>query len=854
MQDIKSIGLALFLLIASCNILHCSVLEVKLDSLTTDKQISSLQSNEQYTISISASSEDMNWTAIRKWYYKNSDTTLVFNRKSFQKPEVILYKKSQLTFMNQNLLLAFGNGSAEFHNLKLKTKIEFKNVIQVSALKMKGKHILFAVLHEEGFLEIVNFEGKSINQISDVKSLQTADNVGFIINYKKYERFYVVKINQSEIKILFTSDSEIQKVLITDDQKFALVDDVFIKSEKSKLTNEEISTKALNIIHLKTGKISKLLVESSEIIDDYELSPIGNGGSYLLLLKKIVQPDNAMLEIWRGNESNTRTLYKVRVLKKYFIWKSENNELDSLDSDPREIFVAFTNSQFLLKYHPDANHNYTYLHPTITMRLYDISRKQELSLGEYSGVDQGTPETIYSRDGKFIIASPDHKNWILYNLETKSRTAIKGENLKFPIFTEKGDFIYFGSNTGLWKYQIQTQKMSLLFSENGIMMSILNGEVKRQFNDYYFASRWIDTENPILFKRYDVENSKTGYSILQSGKTMNLIPMTGNRIKDLTWNSNLKNVYFLEENYNLPTEVYEQKIGYQKNVIFQSNRRDIVAEKLYKEVIEYKGKKGIPLKGTLFYPANFDPTKQYPMVVKIYKMQRSYGNEYMVKGDASYVAYDKRGLVENGYFVYEPDILYGDEGAGIGALDCVNAAMDAVQNNGNINFKRVALLGHSHGGYSTNFIATHSDRFATYISGAGNSDITRSYFSYNRNFHTPFYFQFESGQYEMPPFRENKKMYFNNNPINFVENVNAPILLWAGKKDENIFWEQVQEFYIGLKRNKKDVIALFYTKVGHDLGINTAEKADMHKRVSQWLVYFLKNKKDVDWINEQIKN
>ncbi len=74
-----------------------------------------------------------------------------------------------------------------------------------------------------------------------------------------------------------------------------------------------------------------------------------------------------------------------------------------------------------------------------------------------------------------------------------------------------------------------------------------------------------------------------------------------------------------------------------------------------------------------------------------------------------------------------------------------------------IDKNRIGLTGHSHEGYETNFIATHSNRFASYISSAGHSDIVRAYFSYSYKFNIPFYWQFENQQYEMfKPFAKDK--------------------------------------------------------------------------------------------------
>lgn len=852
MKAIKSIIITL-LLLATARLSHGSVLKTSQDSLPA-RYKTALPSNEQYTISIFGNSDNLKWTAIRKWYYRNSDTILIFNQKSIQKPELILHKMTMLHFINQDLLLASGNGKSEFHNLKSKTRQTYDDVLQVAVLKIKGQDVLYAIMHTEGNLEICGLDSKVVHRLTGVRSLQTVENVGFIINHKESSIGHVSRVSHSGVERLYTSNAEISKLIFTDDQQYAIIDETIFKSDKTINLVEKRIDHRLTMINLENGKVSQLSLDSSESFDEVEMTAIGKGGSYLLFLKKKVKPDNEMLEIWTGNESNISSLYKGRLIRKFYIWNSVKNVLTALTSDPEEMFIAFTNAKYLLKYHPHAGHNYVFHYPAIKMRLYDVASQTEKPLGTFSGVDQAHPETIYSRDGKFILASADRENWVLWNLETMSKTAIDGTKLKRPIYRKDGRSICFSSDNGLWKYDIQSQKLSQFEATAGTRATILNGEKIRQFNVYNFSSHEIDPAYPILYKTFDFDNNRTGYFLLRNGKPKPVIPMTENRIRDLIWSPSFDRFNFLEENYNFPTQLLTQENEDLKMRVYHSNDSDHLAKNLKKEIITYKNKEGVNLRGTLYYPFPFDPKRKYPMVVRIYQVQRYYANEYMIKGDASYVAYDKRGLVEKGYFVYEPDIIYGNEGTGRGALDCINHAMDAVQNNRSINFNKVALLGHSHGGYSTNFIATQSNRFATYISGAGNSDIVRSYFSYNRNFETPFYFQFESGQYEMPPFLQNKQMYFNNNPIHFAENVNAPILLWAGKKDENIFWEQVQEFYIGLKRNQKDVIALFYNKAGHDLGLNTAEKADMHRRSAEWLDYFLKDKKDVEWISKQMKN
>ena len=72
-------------------------------------------------------------------------------------------------------------------------------------------------------------------------------------------------------------------------------------------------------------------------------------------------------------------------------------------------------------------------------------------------------------------------------------------------------------------------------------------------------------------------------------------------------------------------------------------------------------------------------------------------------------------------------------------------------------------------------------------------------------------------------------------------------------KDENVQWEHTMEFYIGLKRYAKDVIALFYGDGYHTFYDNPQNNEDLRWRSLDWWDYFLKDKKDISWINKQLK-
>ena len=201
-----------------------------------------------------------------------------------------------------------------------------------------------------------------------------------------------------------------------------------------------------------------------------------------------------------------------------------------------------------------------------------------------------------------------------------------------------------------------------------------------------------------------------------------------------------------------------------------------------------------------------------------------------------------------------PDINYGNKGAGLSALQCINNALDELSKLEQVDTKKIALMGQSFGGYETNFIATHSNRFAAYISGASPSDIVHMAYSFNYNFKSPDYYRIEGGQFRMgESFESNNQKYFDNNPLYHASKVTAPMLLWTGTEDKNVDREETRTFFSALRKYRKTVIALFYAGEGHTITQYPAQK-DYTLRMLDWFEYFLKNKGNIPWIDKQMKD
>src|SRR5690606_33052029 len=160
-----------------------------------------------------------------------------------------------------------------------------------------------------------------------------------------------------------------------------------------------------------------------------------------------------------------------------------------------------------------------------------------------------------------------------------------------------------------------------------------------------------------------------------------------------------------------------------------------------------------------------------------------------------------------------PDINFEIMSPGMSAVDAVESAVLKVLSIGDIDLKRVGLIGHSFGAYEAAFIASQSNLFSTVVAGAGIHNLISWYLTLNKDRQTPQAWRFEAHQMRMwAPYYEDMYAYLQNSTIHQVKGINIPILLWAGKEDGNVDWRQSLELYLALRRKGTMGTMLVYPK------------------------------------------
>lgn len=264
------------------------------------------------------------------------------------------------------------------------------------------------------------------------------------------------------------------------------------------------------------------------------------------------------------------------------------------------------------------------------------------------------------------------------------------------------------------------------------------------------------------------------------------------------------------------------------------------------ELISFTNERGEELEGRLLYPADYDPDKQYPMMVYIYERRSQTLNSYSMPSRTN--AYNQRRFSSEGYFVFEPDITYELRRPGMSAVESVVPAVEQVLETGMIDEDQIGLNGHSWGGYQTAFIITQTDLFASAVAGAPLTNMISMYNSIYWNTGIPDKTIFEISQGRFPePYWKDWDNFVENSPIFQMEDTETPLMLMFGTEDGAVDFNQGVELYSTMRRMEKPFVMLVYEGENHSLA-RKENQLDYAERAFQWHDHYLLGLEPKDWI------
>jgi dipeptidyl aminopeptidase/acylaminoacyl peptidase len=265
------------------------------------------------------------------------------------------------------------------------------------------------------------------------------------------------------------------------------------------------------------------------------------------------------------------------------------------------------------------------------------------------------------------------------------------------------------------------------------------------------------------------------------------------------------------------------------------------------ELIDYKNSHGEHLQGALYYPAGYDPSKRYPMVVYMYEKLSDGLHQYSAPSERNY--YNVGAVTSHGYFMLQPDIVFRPREPGLSVVDCVTSAVKRVIQMNIIDPKKVGVMGHSWGGFDSVYLATHTtDFFAAAVAGAPVTDLVSNYGNHHWSSGIAETDHIETGQQRMEvPLYEDLQAYIRNSAVFGVQNMTTPLLIEVGDSDGTVFFHQGVELYNIARRAKKNVVLLEYA--GEDHGLRKKpNQIDYQLRIFAWFGHYLKDEPAAPWI------
>ena len=245
---------------------------------------------------------------------------------------------------------------------------------------------------------------------------------------------------------------------------------------------------------------------------------------------------------------------------------------------------------------------------------------------------------------------------------------------------------------------------------------------------------------------------------------------------------------------------------------------------------------GFDVQGWLLQPANYDPSKKYPMIVYVHG-----GPSSAVLPRWPGVGYGSVPFSALGYFVLMPNPRgsYGEgeeftranrKDFGYGDFRDVLAGVDAVEKKYPVDDKRLGLTGWSYGGFMTMFGVTQTNRFRAAVAGAGISD-WQSYYGENSidQWMTPF---FGATVYDDP------QVYAKSSAIDFIKNVKTPTLVVVGDRDGECPAPQSFEFWHALKAEHVPTELVVYPNEGHAFRL-PEHRRDVLERALNWFQLYM---------------
>ncbi|WP_456275942.1 S9 family peptidase [Bacillus sp. AK128] len=544
----------------------------------------------------------------------------------------------------------------------------------------------------------------------------------------------------------------------------------------------------------------------------------------------------------------------------------------SWSPDGKSLLVALTLGEGDLEVSKRKTEDQKELEPLVVERLFYKSDASGFLSHKYSQValvDAETGEIKVLTDGKYDY----------------SIGAVSPDGSQIAIFSNPSDEADYELTSDLYIYHVKDKTLDKVtnggsfsqasWSPDGEILSFIGHE--QEFKSATLSKIWLyhvqANEITCLTKEWDVQVGDVAIGDFHSGSVS----------RGLVWTEDSQGFYFLASDqgstavyygnveglvypvilgdqhvYSFTVDVHTHRAvvaistpthpgdlfiidlntGEKKQLTFVNDEFLNEIELASAEAITFKAEDGWDIHGWIMKPVGFKEGAKVPLVVEIHggphaMYANTYFHEFQVHAAKGYAVLFTNPRGSDGYGQTFVDAVRGDYG-GKDYLDIMSAVDYVLAEYDFIDETRLGVTGGSYGGFMTNWIVGHTNRFkaavtqrsiSNWISFYGVSDIGYFFAEWE-------VLRGESFDYDR---------LWDCSPLKYANNIKTPLLILHGEKDYRCPVEQAEQLYITLKHQKKPTKLVRFPESNHELSRSGNPKLRIHRldHIAGWFDEYL---------------
>jgi dipeptidyl aminopeptidase/acylaminoacyl peptidase len=344
---------------------------------------------------------------------------------------------------------------------------------------------------------------------------------------------------------------------------------------------------------------------------------------------------------------------------------------------------------------------------------------------------------------------------------------------------------------------------------------------------------WSADRTRIIFVGSD-QGTANVYSAAAAGGDVRAETVGPHQVVSLSLASDAKRFACVFSNATLPGDVAAGELGRSLRCLTDVNgellgSRYIAAP----ERVQFTGADGWTIEGWIMRPRGFDATKKWPLVLEVHGGPHgAYGHgffhEFQMLAGRGYAVLLTNPRGSHAYGERFSTACVGDWG-GKDYEDLI-AGVDHALTLGWVDPKRLYVTGGSYGGFMTNWIVGHTDRFRAAATQRSISNNISAFGVSDIGWH---FWEHEMG--DASPWKDPQKLV-ERSPLTYVPNVKTPLLILHAERDLRCPIEQAEQFFTALRLHGVETQFVRFPEDNHDLtrGGKPRNRVEHAKRIADW--------------------